>query len=225
MDASGVAVGVDGLQPTRLTSVGITHREPATVHRFELAAHNVSVADVPVDLDVTASDLRFAWATTPDDRLFVELQPPSQDRPVVGSARVSARHEDIEGAARAVLGAALKKKGFNLTALDIRLENHGPRAVSARASATVQKLVMRATVTLTADASIDDALVLSIRDAKLAGSNPVVDKLVAPFRPRLEALVARRGATLRRCCRQASRCPRISIAAGDEHVVVSAVLG
>ncbi|WP_028048561.1 hypothetical protein [Cellulomonas sp. URHD0024] len=224
VDASGVVVGLDRADPVHLASVDVTHREPATVRTFELVAHAASVAEVPVDVAVAASDLRFAWATTSDGHLFVEVQPPSEDDPVVGTARVSARLEDLEGAARVVLAAELEARGLNLTALDIELENRGPRELLVRASATVQKSIMRAAVTLTADASIDDALVLSIRDPKLVGSNPIVDRLVEPFRPTIAAAV-RRTIDLAALLPPGVSVSDVSVVADADTVVVSATFG
>jgi len=224
VDATGVAVGVDRSHPVRLGSVEVAHREPAVVRTFELAAHPVFVADVPVDVDIAANNLHFAWATTSDDQLVIEIRPASDDEPVVGSAKISAPRKDIESAARTALGDALRAKGLKLTALDIELENRGPRALSLRASAKVQKSVMRAAVTATATASIDDALVLSISDTRLVGSNPLVDGLLAPFRSRIAAQ-GERTVDLAALLPPGVSVSDVSVVAGAESVVVSVTLG
>ena len=224
VDATGVALGVARSRPVRLPSVDVAHREPGVVRTFELAAHPASVADVPVDVEVAASNLHFSWGTTAENQLVIEVRPTSDDEPVVGSARISAPRKDIEGAARTALGEALREKGLKLTALDIELENRGPRALSLRATAKVQKSVMRAAVTATATASIDDALVLSISDARLVGSNPLVDGLLAPFRSRIAAQ-GERTVDLAALLPAGVSVSDVSVVAGAESVVVSVTLG
>ncbi|MET0789235.1 MAG: hypothetical protein ABWY33_08335 [Cellulomonas sp.] len=224
VDGTGVAVEVDGPAPERLAAVDVTHREPAVVRSLELVAHPASVAGVPVDVAIAASDLRFAWATSSENRLFLEVQPPSQDEPVVGTARVSAPRKGIDGAARAALADALRSRGFTLTDLDLDLESRGPRELSVRAEARVRKSVVRAAVVVTGVASIDDALVLSVRDAEISSTNPIVGALVAPFRPRIAAVVART-IDLAALLPAGVSVSDVSVVVGPDDVVVSATLG
>jgi len=224
VDLSGVAVGVDGSEPVRLASVEVTHRDPAVLRRLEVVAHPVSVEGVPVQVDVAASGVPFAWATSATDQLFIEVQPPSESDPVVGTARISAPRREIVAAARTVLGAELAKRGFTLTALDLQLENLGPRALSVRAEAKVKRSVVRAAVEVTAEARIDDALVLSIRDADISSSNPIVSALVAPFRPRIAAMAARR-IDLAALLPAGVSVTDVSLVAGVDDIVASVAVG
>lgn len=224
VDLSGVAVGVDGSEPVRLASVEVTHRDRAVLRRLEVVAHPVSVEGVPVQVDVAASGVPFAWATSSTDQLFIEVQPPSESDPVVGTARISAPRREIVAAARTVLGAELAKRGFTLTALDLQLENLGPRALSVRAEAKVKRSVVRAAVEVTAEARIDDALVLSIRDADISSSNPIVSALVAPFRPRIAAMAARR-IDLAALLPAGVSVTDVSLVAGVDDIVASVAVG
>jgi hypothetical protein len=158
-----------------------------------------------------------------DDQLYVEVQPPSDAAPAVGTARVAAAHRDIVAAAQKVLAELLQEKGFSLTALDLDLQNRGPRAVSVRADATVRKSFLRAAVTVTASASVDPAMVLEVRDATVTSSNPVVDGLIAPFRSKVAAEANRR-IDLAGALPPGVRVTDVTIAAGDE-VVLSVTLG
>ena len=54
---------------------------------------------------------------------------------MVGTARVSVAHRDLVAAVRTVLAEVLQDKGFTLTALDLDLQNRGPRALAVRADA------------------------------------------------------------------------------------------
>ncbi|WP_456788190.1 hypothetical protein [Cellulomonas sp. P5_C5] len=225
VDASGVTVDDQRLRaaPPAVPPVDVVRREPGTVRSLEVVAHPVSVRGVPAEVDVAASDVRFDWVVAADDQLYVEVREPSDTEPVVGTARIAVAHRDLEAAVRTALTAILQEKGFTLTALDLDLQNRGPRALSVRADAKVKRSILRAGVTVTASASIDRALVLEVGDATISSGNPVVEGLIAPFRSRVAAQADRR-------IDLAAQLPAgvtvsdVSIAAGDD-VVISVTLG
>ena len=225
VDASGVGVDEHGLRGGRVAqpSVDVVRRDPATVRALQVFAHPASVMGVPTQVDVAATDVRFDWVVGADDQLYVEVQQPSDAAPAVGTARVAAAHGDIVAAARTVLAELLQAKGFTLTALDLDLQNRGPRAVSVRADAKVRKSFLSAVVTVTASASIDPAMVLEVRDATISSSNPLVDGLIAPFRSKVAAEANRR-IDLAAALPPGVRVSDVSIAAGDQ-VVLSVTLG
>ena len=81
-------------------------------------------------MDIAASDVRFDWVVGADDQLYVEVRQPSDTEPVVGTARIAVAHRDLVAAVRTVLAEVLRDKGFTLTALDLDLQNRGPRALA-----------------------------------------------------------------------------------------------
>ncbi|WP_028044925.1 hypothetical protein [Cellulomonas sp. URHE0023] len=225
VDATGVTVDDDRLSRVRITapSVDVTRRDPGTIRTLEVTAHPASVMGVRADVDIAARDLHFDWAFGSDDQLYVEVRPPSDSTPAVGTARIAAAHKDIVAAARTALAGILRSKGFTLTALDLTVRNDGPRALTVRADAKVAKAFLRAGVTVTASASIDRSLVLDVADVKMSGSNPVVEGLIAPFRSKISAASDRR-------IDLAAQLPAgvtvsdVSVVAGEE-VVVTVTLG
>jgi len=198
-------------------------REPATVRALQVSAHPASVLGVPTHVDVAVSDVRFDWVVGADDQLCIEVQPPSDAAPAVGTGRVAAAHRDIVATAHKVLAEVLQTKGFTLTALDLDLQNRGPRALSVRADAKVRRSFLSAGVTVTASASIDHALVLEVRDATVSSSNPLVEGLIAPFRSKVAA-EANRTIDLAAALPPGVRVTDVSLAAGDD-VVLSVTLG
>ena len=223
VEASGLAVDdLDG-GSRPVTSVEVVRREPGTVRRLEVSAHPASVRGVPAEVDIAAGDVRFDWVVGADDQVYVEVRQPSDTHPVVGTARVAVAHEDLVVAVRAVLAEALRAKGFTLTALDLDLQNRGPRALAVRADAKVQRSFLRAGVTVTASASIDRSLVLEVGDTTISSSNPIVEGFLGPFRSKVAA-EADRKIDLAAQLPAGVTVSDVSIAAGDD-VVISVTLG
>ena len=226
LDVTGVTVQEQGLSAGSRAAVGavdVARRDPATVRSLEISAHPATVLGVPTQVDVVASDVPFDWVVGTDDLLYVEVRPPSEAAPAVGTARIAAAHKDVVAAAEVVLAEVLREKGLTLTGLDVVLESRGPRALSVRVDARVQKAFLRAGATATASVSIDPSLVLDISDATIVGSNALVDGLLAPIRSKVSAYAHRR-------IDLAAQLPAgvtvsdVSIAAGED-IVVSVTLG
>ena len=148
---------------------------------------------------------------------------PPTTEPVVGTARIAVAHRDLVAAVRTVLTDVLQDKGFTLTALDLDLQNRGPRALAVRADAKVQRSFLRAGVTVTASASIDRSLVLEVGDATISSSNPLVEGFLGPFRSKF-ADQADRTIDLAAQLPAGVTVSDVSIAAGDD-VVISVTLG
>ena len=225
VDASGVTVDDQRLSTRKpaAPSVDVVRREPGTVRRLEVVAHPASVRGVPAEVDVSASDVRFDWVVGADDQLYVEVREPSDAEPVVGTARIAVAHRDLVAAVRTVLAAVLQDKGFTLTALDLDLQNRGPRALAVRADAKVQRSFLRAGVTVTASASIDRSLVLEVGDVTISSSNPIVEGFIGPFRSKVAA-EANRTIDLAAQLPAGVTVSDVSIAAGDD-VVISVTFG
>ena len=225
VEVTGLAVDDHRLSAAPLTppTVDVAHREPATVRDLLITAHPASVLAVPVEIDVAASDLPFEWVVGSDGLLYVEVRPPTDATPVVGTARVAAARKDIAAAAETALAEILREKGFTLTAFDLRFRSTGPRALSVLADAKVKKGLLRAGVTVSASASIDRSLVLQVIDTKISGSNPVVDGLLAPFRSKISAN-AERKVDLAALLPAGVVVTDVSVTAGEE-VVLSVALG
>ncbi|GEK23585.1 hypothetical protein [Cellulomonas xylanilytica] len=225
VDATGVSVQDPGAS-ARSLPVGpadVVRREPGTVRSLEVVGHPVTVRGLPAQVDVAASGVGFDWVVGADGQLYVEVRPPSDAAPAVGTGRVAVAHRALVAAVEAALGELLQDKGFTLTGLELDLQNRGPRALDVRADAKIKRSFLRAGVTVTASASIDRSLVLEIGDVAISSSNPVVDGLIGPFRSRVAA-EAGRTIDLAAQLPPGVRVSDVSIEAGDD-VVVSVTLG
>ncbi|NNU27329.1 hypothetical protein [Isoptericola sediminis] len=170
----------------------ITGREDAVLRRLRIDAHPMVAVDLPVDLTADITGLRFAWLTTADDMVGAELVEPSDDSPVSGNARLAVSHDGLAGTVQGLLAVALSGNGIALNDFDLQVEQAGPRAASLRIEAGIKKSFLSATVTATASASVDDAMVLTVGDVELSSGNPIVGAMLGAVKGRLEAAAGRK---------------------------------
>ena len=110
----------------------------------------------------------------------------------IETARVAVDKAGLVATVRGVLTVVLQQQGITLTGLDLDLVSHGERAVSIRADAAVKKgMFLSARVQATASATIDENLVLAVRDVQLASGNPLVAALLGTVRSRVEAATSK----------------------------------
>lgn len=199
VDLTGVVVRFDGTPAAPSAGEAaeqrwrpeVVRRERATARRVRLEAHRLVVVDLPVDLTAEADGLRFDWVEGADGRVGVEAVEPSAEHPVSGHARVSVDKEGLVATVRGILAVVLLQQGVTLTDLDVDVVSRGPRAASVRVDAAIKKGVfLSARVQATASLTVDDAMVLSVRDVQLGSPNPLVGALLGTVKGRVEAATA-----------------------------------
>ena len=91
-----------------------------------------------------------------------------------------------------MLAVVLQQQGITLTALDLDLVSQGPRAATLRVDAAIKKGVfLSARVQATASVSVDENMVLAVRDVQLGSGNPLVAALLGTIRGKVEAATSR----------------------------------
>ncbi len=170
----------------------IVAREPGTLHHLRVDAHQLVAVDLPVDITAEVTNLRFDWVDGADGRVGLQPVEPDADHPVSGHARVAVDKAGLVATARGVLTVVLQQQGITLTALDLDLVSQGPRAATLRVDAAIKKGVfLSARVQATASVSIDENMVLAVRDVQLGSSNPLVAALLGTIRGKVEAATSR----------------------------------
>ncbi|WP_278237014.1 hypothetical protein [Isoptericola sp. AK164] len=170
----------------------VTGREAAALRTLRIDAHPMVAVDLPVDLTAEITGLQFSWVTAADETVGVEFVEPTDDSPVSGHARVAVSRDGLAGTVQGLLAVALSGNGIALNDFDLQVEQAGPREASLRIEAGIKKSFLSATVTATASASIDDAMVLTIGDVELSSGNPIVGAMLGAIRGRLEAAAGRK---------------------------------
>lgn len=170
----------------------IVRREPATLRRVRVDAHRLVAVDLPVDVTAELEGLRFDWVEGSDDRVGVQPVEPTGAHPVSGHARIAVDKAGLVATARGLLTVVLLQQGITLTGLDVDLVSRGPRAAALRVDAAIRKgMFLSARVQATASVSIDEDMVLAVRDVQLASGNPLVAALLGTVRGRVEAATSR----------------------------------
>lgn len=170
----------------------VVGREPGTLRHLRVDAHHLVAVDLPVDITAELTNLRFDWVEGADGRVGIQPVEPSADHPVSGHARVAVDKEGLVTTARGVLTVVLLQQGITLTGLDLDVVSQGPRAATLRVDAAIKKGVfLSARVQATASVSIDENMVLAVRDVQLGSGNPLVAALLGTIRGKVEAATSR----------------------------------
>ncbi|MFD7307950.1 hypothetical protein [Promicromonospora sp. NPDC059942] len=166
--------------------------ERGTLHHLRIDAHRLVAVDLPVDITAELTNLRFDWVEGSDGRVGIQPVEPSADHPVSGHARVAVDKAGLVATARGVLTVVLLQQGITLTGLDLDVVSQGPRAATLRVDAAIRKGVfLSARVQATASVSIDENMVLAVRDVQLGSGNPLVAALLGTIRGKVEAATSR----------------------------------
>lgn len=205
IDLTGVVVRADGApgQPGPHGTGGtadaakrwqpeVVRREPGTLRRLRVDAHRLVAVDLPVDVTAELEGLRFDWVEGADGRVGIQPVEPSEAYPVSGHARIAVDKAGLVATARGLLSVVLLQQGVTLTGLDVDLVSRGPRAAALRVDAAIKKgMFLSARVQATASVSVDENMVLAIRDVQLGSGNPLVAALLGTVKGRVEAATSR----------------------------------
>lgn len=188
--AGGAAVG--GASAAQRWDPEIVRREPATLRRLRVDAHPLVAVDLPVDLTAELEGLRFDWVEGSDGRVGIAPVEPTAAHPVSGHARVAVDKAGLVATVRGVLSVVLLQQGITLTGLDLEVVSQGPRSATLWVDAAIKKgMFLSARVQATASVSIDENLVLAVRDVRLASGNPLVSALLGTVKGRIDAATSR----------------------------------
>ncbi|MEU4388427.1 hypothetical protein [Promicromonospora sp. NPDC023805] len=202
IDLTGVVVSADGApgpgqaggaaDAAKQWRPEVVRREPGTLRRLRVDAHRLVAVDLPIDITAEVEGLRFDWVEDSDGRVGIQPVEPSEAHPVAGHARVAVDKAGLVATARGLLTVVLLQQGITLTALDVDLVSRGPRAAALRVDAAIKKgMFLSARVQATASVSVDENMVLAVRDVQLASGNPIVAALLGTIRGRVQAATSR----------------------------------
>ncbi|MDR7385768.1 hypothetical protein [Promicromonospora iranensis] len=189
---AGGAPGQAGAAGSERWQPEVVRCEPGTLRRLRVDAHRLVAVDLPVDVTAELEGLRFDWVEGSDGRVGVLPVEPSEAYPVSGHARVAVDKAGLVATARGLLSVLLQQQGITLTGLDVDLVSRGPRAAALRVDAAIKKgMFLSARVQATASVSVDENMVLAVRDVQLGSGNPLVAALLGTIKGRVEAATSR----------------------------------
>ena len=179
--------GVDASAARDIDPGAVTSSVAAIVGALSVVGSPAVVRGLPVQLTAEAQNVPVTWNESADGPLWLSVED-SADAARPASARVDASTgvEDIERLVSNELGARLGGMGLALKGLSVDVQAVGARGLDLRSDATVGKSFLSAKVTVTARATVDDALTLTISNVDLTSGNPIVSALVS----RADAMLA-----------------------------------
>ena len=225
-DVPVLAVDLTGLvvpeppQASPTLEPDVRERAAGTVGTFQLDAHPVTVAGVPVDVRARLASVPFTWVTARDDTLWWELVEPTADAPVTGDVRLAVPREKLLEVVRVQVERAASARGVTVSQLDVDLVSRGPRVLAVAVRARVRKGLLSASAQAHATATVDDDLVLTLSDVDVSSGNPIVAAMLAGARGRVDRVAARPIDLARRLPRGV-RLTDVQIDVGDDVVLTA----
>jgi hypothetical protein len=145
--------------------VGVGKRKPGpNVGRLEILGHPILYEQTKLDLDLSASGLRFDFDRDKRGKPLLVLAAAEE-----GDVEAKIKRKDLEGLLLSVARVAAKEQGVTIQDLQLELAATGPRSVSADVRVKAKKLLMSSVLNLSGAASVDDELNATLSDLKVSG--------------------------------------------------------
>jgi len=177
----GLIDSVDSI-PVELAS-GETQPGP-TAATFTIIGHPISVADIPVQLDLTATKAVFAYARNPNKKLIATLQDAEH-----GDLSIQLTQTDLEAAAVKIARQFAGDK-VAMEKIDIKLTSVSPTQVDVLLTIAAKKFVT-AIVRVSGRITIDDRMVATAANLKASADGFVGNIAVNLLQPHLQKLQGR----------------------------------
>jgi hypothetical protein len=167
--------------PPTFAKVEGTSSPGPSANAFAIVGHPISIADIPLQFDLTASNAVFAYGRTTDQRLIATLQDASD-----GKLSLHISDEDLESAAL-LITRHFAGNSVIIQKLDIALTSVSPTELNVLLTITAKKFVS-AIVRVFGRIHIDDQLVATATNLKADAEGMVGAIAANMLRPHLAAI-------------------------------------
>lgn len=186
-DIKHVKVDLDGAKVSATEPppkpLGTGKRQPGvTVGEFELTARPIRYEQAKLDLDLTASGLRFDFDRDKAGRPLLVLTD-AEDGEV--NARVSKKDIEALMLSAATLGA--KQQGVTVQDLELELSSTGPRSIAADVRVKAKKMLVTGVVHVTGAVDIDDELNATLSNLRCTGEGMIGTMAAGVMQKHLQA--------------------------------------
>lgn len=188
VDLTGAAfVKPRGGAPDRLELQGVpVSSEPGVLGELVVHAEPILIGDAPVSFHVRLLDVGLRWVETDAGELGIDLDEPSDDRPVRGHAIVSVPKHRLSAMALTLADAFLADAGVAVSHLELDVEGDGRQGLRLVLNGKMRKGLLSASVRGSATATIDDLLGLTLSGIHLESGNPLVAAMLVAARGRIQ---------------------------------------
>jgi hypothetical protein len=153
---------------------------------FSVIAEPLSILDAQIGFQLQASNVEFAQATQPDDKLLLLLH-----RAVSGNVRIEAAQVELEKLISRAAGKLAQKQGVTIDDVKLALTQPQPRILNANIIVAARKLLFRPVLNLSGTIAIDEELVATVSDLKCTGDGPIATLACAAITPQFRRVEQR----------------------------------
>jgi hypothetical protein len=153
------------------------------VERVLLEARPLVLQGLPLAIELRAQSATLQMTRLSGNRHALVLQKAAD-----GTMEVSAKTDDLERLAHTLVAAQAKKHGLEVKETRLAFTQRGPRSLSFQADVTAKVMIMKAHLTVTGDADLDDALQLRISNLKLTGGGMAATLARGFLQPQFEKI-------------------------------------
>jgi hypothetical protein len=154
-----------------------------TADRLEVTASPLQIEGVPMEFLLSAEAVEFSQATTESGEKLLALH-----RSGPGRITVAIGFADLQGAILTAAQEAAAPHGVEIVSSNLELTASGGRTLDFSVEITAKVSILKAVLTLTGHADLDDSLKLHLTDLEVAGSGMAGGLATGFIRPHLEKL-------------------------------------
>lgn len=187
---AGIEISLDGAklpaQPPALPSLS-TEPEPAlTVGSFKAGGRGLSAGPAALDFALTATGVELHQAKDRGGQVVLLLHAAAQ-----GGVEASVSTSDLEALIAEVARSKAEAHGVNVESVELSLRSQSPRSLAAEVRLRAKKLFMSASIRVTGQLDLDDALNARISGLDCAGEGAMGGVACGLLKPHLEKLEGR----------------------------------
>lgn len=153
---------------------------------FAVNAEPLSIFGSQLAFQLRASNVEFAQAKQPDNKLLLLLH-----RASAGNVRIEVAEEELEKLIVQGAGKLAAKQGVTIEDVKLALTQPQSRILNASMTLAARKLLFRPVLNLSGTAAIDEELVATVSDLKCSGDGPIAALACAAITPQFRRVEGR----------------------------------
>lgn len=194
IDLTGVSVPTlsDDLLDISLISTETRSATPTTIAVTTVSAAPLTVAGARVTLQGQVRDLPAVWVETTQGQAGLQFpEPTDASKPVTGEGEASVDKGELQRAALTIGQGFARDMGVTLDDLKLDFQAVSPTALKFFADAKVKKGFIGASAVVNGNATLDDAMNVTLSNLQVGSKNPVINALLGALKGRIDRLNGR----------------------------------
>jgi hypothetical protein len=185
-----LTVSLDGAalpdRPPEMPSVASNPEPALTIDSFRVSASPLSIGPASVDFELAAQGVDLHSAMDRSGRLLLLLHDAAN-----GRVEISVAVSDLEALIAEVAKTEAGKHGVNIDGVQLSLRSRSPRSLAAEVALRAKKLFVSASLRITAQLDLDEALNARISGLDCTGDGAIASVACGILKPHLQKLDGR----------------------------------